>query len=185
MKVEFLKITNADREEFINSLGSADTLKNRTKISVTDEDGNNGYCFMENQRINKLGKPYIIAHAKINYIKSLAMWSVTISENDYYNDEKRFPIIEIPLEYIGIEHGTGREIYRGISDKRYYLRENHFPREDFAKWLVCGQKRRADDGDEPRANIIFVCNDKKEKVTYKDWNGVAAYSDTFNKYFRP
>ena len=150
---------------------------------VTDSDGNSGECFLENEKFERLGKQYITDHAVINYSELFEEWFVTISENDYFNDISRNPIKEIKLEFIGIETGTGREIYKGVKDKRFYLRENIFPREEFAKWLVCGKKRRIDDGAEPRANIIFICNGEKEKVTYKDWNGVAAYSDTFNKNF--
>ena len=40
-----------------------------------------------------------------------------------------------------------------------------------------------EDGSEPRANLIFECGGQKEKVRYDDWNGVAAYSDTFNQNF--
>ena len=183
MKVVFLKITDEDKIRYKEALGSSDILKGRTKIVVTDSDGNSGECFLENEKIKRLGRQYITDHAVINYSELFEEWFVTISENDYFNDISRNPIKEIKLEFIGIETGTGREIYKGVKDKRYYLRENLFPREEFSKWYVCGKKRRVDDGDEPRANIIFICNGEKEKVTYKDWNGVAAYSDTFNKNF--
>ena len=163
MEIKFLKINDEDKKRYKEALGSSDILKDRTKIVVTDSDGNSGECFLENEKFERLGKQYITDHAVINYSELFEEWFVTISENDYFNDISRNPIKEIKLEFIGIEKGTGREIYKGVKDKRFYLRENIFPREEFAKWLVCGQKRRADDGDEPRANIIFVCNDKKEK----------------------
>lgn len=185
MKVEFLNVTDADKEEYINSLGSADVLKNRTKILVTDDDGNTGYCFMENYKIKKLGASYIKANAKLAYSDFLKQWNVEISENDFYNDELRNPITEIPVKFIGIQQGTGREIYRGIKNQIYYLRENVFPREKFAKWLVCGKSGVNDDGWHPRPNTIFVCGIQTEKVIYDDWNDVAAYSSTYNKNFRP
>lgn len=76
-------------------------------------------------------------------------------------------------------------IYVGIDTEKYFLRANFFPRENFAKWYICGNKRMSDDGDEPRPNLIFECNGKKEKIRYDDWNGVAAYSDTYNRHFCP
>ena len=80
-----------------------------------------------------------------------------------------------------VEAGTGRQVYRG-EDGRYYLREVS-RREPFAKWYICGKRRVFEDGSEPRANLIFECGGQKEKVRYDDWNGVAAYSDTFNQNF--
>ena len=65
---------------------------------------------------------------------------------------------------------------------RYYLRDVS-NREPFAKWYICGKRRVFEDGNEPRANLIFQCGEQQEKVIYDDWNGVAAYSDTFNPNF--
>ena len=85
------------------------------------------------------------------------------------------------VKFVEVEAGTGRQVYRG-EDGRYYLREVS-RREPFAKWYICGKRRVFEDGSEPRANLIFECGGQKEKVRYDDWNGVAAYSDTFNQNF--
>ena len=183
MVVEFLTVSDKDREEFEATLGSSEMLGGRTKVVVTDEEGNSGYCFMKDENIEKLGKRYIESHAKLRYSSFFERWEVNISENDFYNDTEKYPEKEIQLTYCGIDPGTGREVYKGVDGKRYYLRETHYPRERFAKWFVYGCKRAIDEGDEPRANLIFVFNGQKEKVRYDDWNGVAAYSDTFNEDF--
>lgn len=183
MVVEFLPVSDKDRKEFEESLGSARMLDGCTKVVVTTEEGDNGYCFMEDKVIEKLEKPYIESHAELRYSTFLEQWNVKVSENDFYNDLEKYPEKEIRLTFCGVEAGTGREIYKGIDSKRYYLREVHYPREDFAKWLVCGSRRFIDDGDEPRANLVFVLDGQKEKVRYDDWNGVAAYPDTFNRDF--
>lgn len=85
--------------------------------------------------------------------------------------------------FVGIEDGTGREVYRGVETQRYYLREVH-AHQLFAKWYLCGERRVPEDGREPRPNLVFQLGDQTEKVVYDDWNGVAAYKDQFNKNFR-
>lgn len=85
--------------------------------------------------------------------------------------------------FVGIEDGTGREVYRGIETQRYYLREV-YANQRFAKWYLCGERRVPEDGREPRPNLIFQLGDQTEKVVYDDWNGVAAYKDQFNENFR-
>lgn len=185
-KVKFLDVTDKDRVEFTSSLGSSEMLNGRKKIVVKDIDNNEGSLYLQNDLIKKLGKNYIKSHVILCYNKTLEDWFVKLSQNDYYNDLSRNPEKEIKVEFCGVQKGTGREIYRDTETKRYYLRECHYPKEDFAKWFVCGTKNPDslnDVGDEPRANLIFVCERKKERVRYDDWNGVCAYSDTFNKYF--
>lgn len=179
MKAKYSPIAEADLQQYT----CPEILQDRTRVDVTDENGNTGYCYMENHRIQKLGKAYIEAHAKLEYSEVCRSWFVSVSENDFYNDETRNPPKEIPLVYVGTDARTGREEYRGIETGRHYLREVS-RREPFAKWYVCGNRRTIDDGDEPRANLVFILGDQREKVTYDDWNGVAAYSNTFNPDFR-
>lgn len=179
MKVKYSPITEADLKDFCLN---PDVLSDRTRVDVTDDNGHTGHCYLEDRLIQKLGKQYIEAHAELEYSEVCEAWFVRISENDYYNDEVRNPPKEIHLTYVGTDSRTGREEFRGTDTGRYYLREVS-NREPFARWFVCGPRRTIDDGDEPRANLIFVLGDQREKVTYDDWNGVAAYSTTFNPNF--
>ena len=183
MKVEFTMPTTSDYKKFSDVSFSTNCLDDRVKIITTDDDGHTAELFVENSVVHKLGENYIRSHIKMYYSEALCEWFAKFSENDYYNDPERNPEKVISVRFCGIEGGTGREVYKGIDTERYYLRENFYPRETFAKWYVCEKRRTAEDGNEARANLIFECNGQCEKVRYDDWNGVAAYGDTFNKEF--
>ena len=182
VRIEYSEPTEEDRKMFVETGFSQSCLDGRTKITCHDAEGNEASVFVFTNRIEELGKKYISDHAVLRYEKFCDSWRVIISENDYYNDQKRNPDKTIDVKFEGSEGST--EIYIGTETKRYYLRQN-YPEEGFAKWYICGKRRTVDDGDEPRANLIFRCNGKIEKVRYDDWNGVAAYSDTYNHEFKP
>lgn len=185
MKVMFDVITPKDRAAFIEDGFDAGILDDRIKVTAEDADGNRAYTYMQQRQVEKLGLDYIRSHLTMEFSTFFGEWFIKVSENDYYNDLQRNPEKVIPLEYIGNENGTGREIYRGLQSGKYYLRENFYPRENVSKWYICGKQRRPDDGTEARPNLIFACNGQMEKVRFDDWNGVAAYSDTFNPLFNP
>lgn len=154
----------------------------RRKIIVTNGQ-HIGYVLEDIGEIEKLGLEYIADHAMLRHDRILDDYTVTISRNDYYNDLARNPVKVIPVRFVEIEPGTGREVYRGIEDNRFYLREVAST-EDFAKWYICGTHRRMDDGSEPKPNLIFLNrNGQRERITFDDWNGTAAYSETFNENF--
>lgn len=183
MKIEFSKPTEYDYRKFTDTLTSADCLNDRVKIILSDGEGHTAELFVQQETVSRLGEDYIRSHVTMYYSETLCGWFAKLSENDYYNDPERNPEKVIRVRFCGIEGGTGREVYKGIDTERYYLRENFYPRETFAKWYVCGKRRTAEDGNEARANLIFECNGQQEKVRYDDWNGVAAYGDTFNSDF--
>ena len=170
MKIEFTKPTESDYRSFTDALGSAGCLEGRVKIVLSNEVGNTAELFVEQKTVDRLGEAYIRSHTEMYYSEALSSWYVKLSENDYYND---------------LEGGTGREVYKEVETGRYFLRDNFFPRETFAKWYECGKRRMPEDGNEVRANLIFECDGQREKVRYDDWNGVAAYGDTFNMDFTP
>ena len=183
MKIEIAAITQQDYEEMrAAGLNAELCLAERVKLVCRDEEGHEAVSFMERERFDRLGLTYIEAHAKLYYSKFLEHWYMNCSQNDWYNDLKRNPEKIIQVRFIEIEGGTGREIYRD-AEGRYYLRDVS-NREPFAKWYVCGKCRMRDDGSSPRPNLIFQHGDQMEKVVYDDWNGVAAYSEQFNKNFR-
>lgn len=183
MKVKVINPTQQDYEKFQHTIGNAAALDGRVKLICTDDEGHVGELFVERDCFERLGLTYIEEHAKLEYSELCEEWFVRMSENDWWNDQKRHPDKVIPVRFIGIENGTGREIYKGIESGRYYLREVS-RRESFAKWFVCGTRRMPDDGNEPRPNLIFQLGDQQERVVYDDWNGVAAYPKQFNKNFR-
>ncbi len=182
MKIEFSKPTEYDCEKYADMFTSTGFLDGNVKITLSDGEGHTAELFVEQETVSRLGEDYIRSHITMYYIETLGDWFALLSENDYYNDPKRNPEKVIRLRFCGIEGGTGREVYKGIETKRYYLRENRNPSETFARWYECGKHRKVDDGDEVRSNLIFECNGQQEKVRY-DWNGVAAYGDTFNPNF--
>lgn len=184
--IEFLKPTEYDHRcdyrKFTDILKSADYFNDKVKIILSDGEGHTAKLYVEQETVSRLGEDYIRSHITMCY-NEVCGWFAELSENDYYNDPERNPEKVVQVRFCGIEGGTGREVYKGIEDKRYYLRENFFPRETCARWYVCGKRRTAEDGDEPRANLIFECNGQQEKVRHDDWSGIAAYPDTFNRNF--
>lgn len=185
MKIEFTKPTEYDYRKFIDSLTSADCLDGKVKIILSDGEGHTAELFVKQETVSRLGEDYIRSHVTMYYSETLCGWFAKLSENDYYNDPERNPEKVITLRFCGIECGTGREVYKEVETGRYFLRENFFPRETFARWYKCGKRRIPEDGNEVRANLIFECDGQREKVRYDDWNGVAAYGDTFNADFTP
>lgn len=177
MKITFEEPSAKDKAEY-----DAGLLNDRVKLTAIDDEGHAGYVFLKNETRSRLGEDYIREHVILTYSAFCEEWFLTISEDDYYNDLERNPEKIVELDYKGIEDGTGKEIYVSPSTGRHYLRESFYPREKFAKWYAYG---RTDIDLITRPNIIFKCMGQSEKVTYKDWNGVAAYSDTFNPDFWP
>ena len=70
----------------------------------------------------RLGEDYIRENAKLQYYSSMDMWCLEVSQNNYYNDQAKNPDKIIPVKFVEVEAGTGRQVYRG-EDGRYYLRE--------------------------------------------------------------
>lgn len=183
MKVKFSAPTQQDKAEYARPIAFSDSvLEGRTKVTATDEAGNSAWLFIKDEDLERLGKEYVESHVSLSYSQVFNGYHLSLSQNDYYNDPERYSEKVIRVRFDGLEEGTGREVYRGIDTGRYYLREVS-SRENFARWLVCGKRRHQDDGDEPRANLVFECNGHRERVCYDDWNGVAAYSDTFDPEF--
>lgn len=183
IKCSFSIPSAEDRLSFEKVGLSPSLLAERVKITATDEDGNTADTFMKKEQFDKLGEDYIREHAELRY-GNFQGWYVEVSEDDFYNDLQRNPKRVIRVVFDGLEEGTGREVYKGEENGRYYLREV-LRLERFAKWYVCGTRRCADDGLPPRANLIFMCGNQSEKLVYHDWNGACAYKETFNKNFCP
>lgn len=181
MIVSFSSPTDRDKKEYVLIGMRPSCLDDKVKITAIDDDSHVGVLFMGLDTYMRLGEDYIRENVKLQHYSSMDMWCLEVSQNNYYNDQAKNPDKIIPVKFMEVEAGTGRQVYRG-EDGRYYLREVS-RREPFAKWYICGKRRVSEDGSEPRANLIFECGGQKEKVRYDDWNGVAAYSDTFNQNF--
>lgn len=184
MKITVAVITPQDYEKF-NAVGmnAEACLADRVKLICQDDAGHVAESFMKQDEFDRLGLAYIEQNAKLEHSEVCDEWFMKCSQNSWYNDLERNPEKVITVMFVGIEDGTGREVYRGIETQRYYLREV-YANQRFAKWYLCGERRVPEDGREPRPNLIFQLGDQTEKVVYDDWNGVAAYKDQFNENFR-
>lgn len=184
MKID---VRDMKREE-INSLTDAgfdgDRIANERKTLVaTDGDGNTAIAYVEESAIERLGVEYIREHAKLVFSKELDEWFLRISENDFHNDPARNPPRTIDVRFVEDMHGENTEIWRNVDTGAYYMRQ--LCREPFARWLTCDKRHSGwDDRACVRPNITFRHGSQTETTTFDDWNGTAAYSSTFNPYFR-
>lgn len=181
MTVTFSTPTPAQYEEIAAAGLNADALRHHISAFFRDEEGHTAQMFIDLYTYNHLGEEYIRTHTTIVYSKVCEEWFARLSKNDYYNDETRNPPKVIPVQFQDIGYLDGAEIYYSPEAKKFYKRHVS-RREPFAKWYVCGRTMESEW--EPRANLIFQNGDQQERVTYDDWNGVAAYSGTFNPDFR-
>ena len=179
----FTTPTTEDIQHYIRLYGGDNLLKGRIKIVATDDDGHTAELFPFKNEVERLGEEYIRSHAVMKCSKSLGLWYLEYSQNDYYNDTERNPEKVIKVKFCKDETNTDREIYKDIDTGCCFHRIDFYPRENFAKWYV--YDNTPEDGIEARPNIIFEHNGEREKVRYDDRNGVAAYSDTYNRNFNP
>lgn len=182
MNIKFSLPTEEDYAEFAKTLLSSTCLDGRIKLTA-EEDGHTAELFVDKETVERLGEEYIRSHVTMRYLDFTGKYHLALSENDYYNDPTRNPEKIIKVSFVRIEEGSGREIYKDVDTGKYYMRESFYPRETFARWYGCGARITIDDGYEVRPNLIFQNGEQREKVRYDDWNGVAAYGDTFNKNF--
>ena len=180
VSVSFREITPDD----LAGLYAADAFTDlKVRIDVYDADGNSSYLFLREKEFQLLGEEYISSHVQLDYMSSIEDWCVLLDVNPFYNDETRFPPKTITVQRWGHHDARFEEIYYCPDTKRYYIRQlaSH---ENFARWISAYRKQGYfEDGAEIRANVTFVCDGESEKVTYNNWNGNAAYSDTFNPNF--
>ena len=160
--------------------------KTRVAIDCVDEKGHKGTCYFENSKLEKLGRAYIEAHCTLesNVLCGEEMWNVRISEDNYYNDVEKNPPKIVDVVFVSNKSGEDTEIWQKIDGDRGYLLRI-LCNEPFARWMTCdGPETGWRDRANVRPNITFRNGKETETITYKDWNGLAAYSDTFNPNFR-
>lgn len=182
MKALFSTPTDEDRKKFEESGLNSSCLDDKIKVAFTDDNGNSAYLFVDSPTFEKLGEEYITKNTSLSYSTALDEWIANLSQNAYYNDLQRYPEKTILLKFMEIRHEDGSEVYRCEETGYYYFRQVS-AREPFARWLGCKRRPELDDGYEVRSNLVFSYNGQTEKVFYDDWNGVAAYSKTFNPDF--
>lgn len=158
--------------------------QNRVVLEFEDDDGHTGILYVESDITDRLGLEYIAANTKLEYSKVCDEYFPKLSQNNYYNDPTRFPERTVQVAFVDTVPGESTEVYRAIESGHYYMRQvSH--REPFAKWLTAGKCEGGYvDRTEVRANITFEHKGQLEKITYDDWNGPAAYSNTFNPDFK-
>lgn len=182
MKIEIRDITSEEESSYLE-WGASDVLEGRKAIVFTDAEGNSGKLYMKEEDINALGKQYISENSTMEYSKVCDEWFPKVSWNAYKNDPTRNPPKIIDVEFVCEMEGAYTEIWRRLDTGGYLMRK--LCREPFARWLVCYKRPGCwEDGCDIRPNITFRHGSQTEKVRYDDWNGTAAYSDTFNPNFR-
>lgn len=186
LTVELVGMTQKDFDRFNKcGLDAFPCLAGRYKLAVSDQLGHEGITYMEITEFNKLGIDYIRSHAALEYSEVCDEWFVKISQNDYYNNLERNPSKCVAVRFIEMKCGENTEVWQDASSGQYYLRM--LCNEPFARWMTCGgRSTRWEDRSEIRPNVTFMntANGEIETVRYNDWNGTAAYSDTFNPDFR-
>ena len=183
MKVYICEISDKDRERYKDF--ATDVLAGRKAVQFKDDDSNLGILYMEESMIDRLGIEYLEKHSTMHWSDVCEEWVVTVSQNAYYNDLMRYPPKTIPVQYVEDKVGEYTEVWRNTETGQYYLRM--LCNEPFARWMTCGNRMTGFvDWSCIRANITFqnIENGQTEKVTYNDWNGNAAYQDTYNAAFR-
>lgn len=182
-----LEIRPMNREEIsvLNECGMpGDGLaQGRLSAVVTDEEGHSGTLFIEKEIVERLGAQYIASHTALEYSNVCGEWFPKLSQNDYYNDPARNPPKTIEVRFIEEKFGERTEVWQNVATEEYYLRM--LCNEPFARWMTCGNRMTGwQDRSEIRPNVTFKHGEEIETVRYDDWNGPAAYKDTFNPEFR-
>lgn len=160
MKIEIknVEINDIDRYNQCGMDGRT-ILAGHVKLIATDDDGNTGITYLEEK--------------------------VVISQNDFKNDPTRNPARCVTVRFLETKNGENTEVWQNTDSGCYYLRM--LSNEPFARWMTCGGRSTGwVDRKEIRPNVTFMNaeNGEIETVRYDDWNGTAAYSDTFNPNFR-
>ncbi len=185
MKLQIRLMTSEEIGE-LNACGmpGGELSQGRLAVVVTDKENNTGKMFLETEIIERLGAKYIASHTKLEYSEVCKQWFPKLSQNDYYNDPERNPPKVIEVRFIEEKRGEQTEVWKNVETGEYYLRM--LCREPFARWMTCGNRSMAGftDRAEIRPNVTFKHGKQTETVRYDDWNGPAAYSDTFNPNFR-
>lgn len=121
MKITVAVITPQDYEKF-NAVGmnAEACLADRVKLICQDDAGHVAESFMKQDEFDRLGLAYIEQHAKLEHSEVCDEWFMKCSQNSWYNNLERNPEKVIKVMFVGIEDGTGREVYRGVETHRYY-----------------------------------------------------------------
>lgn len=185
MKLQIRPMNNEEIGD-LNACGmNGDALAGTRLAAIfTDEMGHAGTLFIEAETVKRLGEKYIAAHTTLAYSEVCKEWFPKLSQNDYYNDPERNPPKTIDVKFIEEKCGEQTEVWKSVETGDYFLRM--LCREPFARWMTCGNRTMSGftDGAEIRPNVTFKHGKQTETVRYDDWNGTAAYSDTFNPDFR-
>lgn len=184
MRVNFTVPTTQDYEDFKSAgLNASACLDDRIKAVIETEDGNSAPLYIDRETYERLGEKYISSNITLSYSESLEEWVAKLSQNAYYNSTVRYPEKMIQVSFVGYRHEDGAEIYRSQENSSHYYLRQVSAQEPFARWFGCKGRSRTDSGSELRSNLVFIHNVQTERIRYDDWNGVAAYSDTFNPNF--
>ena len=161
----------------------AEIAEQRQTVEYTDEDGHTGHIFVENKLIEELGSNYIATHCSLRYSEVLNCYDCNLSQEEFRNSPLTNPPKTVDVKFVEEKAGENTGVWQSVETGQYYLR--FLFREPFARWMTCGNRNSGwQDQNTIRPNITFRHGNQEETVLYKDWNGSAAYSDTFNPNFR-
>lgn len=176
MKVEIREAT--PKEAALHNGNATD----RKTVVFTDAEGHTGKLFIKAEAVDLLGKEYIEANSSLEYSEVCGEWIPWVSWNAYKNDTTRNPPKTVDVEFVEVMDGEDTEIWRRTGTGGYLMRQRC--REPFARWLTCRKRQGGwEDGNCLRPNITLRHGKQTETVRYDDWNGTAAYSETFNPNF--
>ena len=158
--------------------------KERMTVEATGQNGQTGKLFVDSETVELLGEEYIASHTVLEYDNFCEEWFLRLSQNDHYNNLKINPQKLIEVRFVEEKRGEHTEVWKSIETGAYYLRM--LCNEPFARWMTCGSRTMGGfvDKNEVRPNVVFKNGDQTEGVRYNDWNGTAAYADSFNPHFR-
>ena len=183
MKITVYNLEESDYQIYTDAGFNRSVLTGRKRVRFEDEQGNVGISYVLETDIEKAGLSYLAENTNMEYSAVTNKWVPTISWNAYMNDPERNPPKTVDVQYVETMTGEDTEIWKRLDGKGYLMRQ--LCREPFARWLTCDKKQWGwCDRNNLRPNITLRNGDQTETVLYDDWNGTAAYSETFNPDFR-
>lgn len=183
LKLTVYNLEESDYQLYTDAGFNRSILLGRKRVRFEDEQGNVGISYVLETDIEKTGLPYLAENTEMEFNRVTKEWIPTISWDAYMNDLKRNPPKTVDVQFVETMTGEDTEIWKRLDGKGYLMRQ--LCREPFARWLTCDRKQGGWlDGNNLRPNITLRNGDQTETVLYNDWNGTAAYSETFNPNFR-
>lgn len=139
--------------------------------------------YLERRIIEQVSALYVVDNAVLTKNEDGSS-TLNVDLCPYYNSTEHYPPKTIHVEFVQEIRGEVKEIYRSLETGRYYFRIPS-PRESVAKWFSCyGPKMGYMDKAQIRANVTFRHGEAAETISWRRWDGYAAYDEQFHPNFR-